>query len=194
MGGGEVTSHLDSTFLYTEPRQTCLGLLLFLQDATVENGCIWARPGSHREKLRRVFARSHPDPAVDSPVRFVEADDFAQNRHEAKPLTDEAATKYAAEKDPAWEREGKLPDGAWPLPAPGLFDRGFVPLECPRGTLLVFPGTLEHLSLYNQSESSRHCFQLHLIDGPDAGITWSTSNWLQYEGGKPFVELPRMEN
>ena len=56
--GGEVTSHQDSTFLYTEPRQTCLGLWLALEDATEENGCVWGRPGSHREPLRRHFKRN----------------------------------------------------------------------------------------------------------------------------------------
>jgi phytanoyl-CoA hydroxylase len=36
--GGEVTSHQDSTYLFTTPHQTCLGLWLALDDATVENG------------------------------------------------------------------------------------------------------------------------------------------------------------
>jgi len=36
--GGEVTSHQDSTFLHTTPKQTCLGLWLALHDATLENG------------------------------------------------------------------------------------------------------------------------------------------------------------
>ena len=56
--GGEVTSHQDATFLNTTPRQTVLGLWLALQDATLENGCVWARPGSHREPLRRAFRRN----------------------------------------------------------------------------------------------------------------------------------------
>jgi phytanoyl-CoA hydroxylase len=38
--GGAVTSHQDSTFLYTEPKQTCLGLWLALDDATLQNGCL----------------------------------------------------------------------------------------------------------------------------------------------------------
>ena len=47
--GGEVTSHQDSTFLFTEPRQTCLGLWLALEEANLGNGCVWGRPGSHTE-------------------------------------------------------------------------------------------------------------------------------------------------
>uniref|UniRef100_A0A6S8BD59 Uncharacterized protein n=1 Tax=Aplanochytrium stocchinoi TaxID=215587 RepID=A0A6S8BD59_9STRA len=51
--GGEVTSHQDSSFLYTEPRPTCLGLWLALDDATLENGCLWYRKGSHKEPVRK---------------------------------------------------------------------------------------------------------------------------------------------
>ena len=46
--GGAVTSHQDSTFLHTEPTQTCLGLWLALDNADTSNGCLWVRPGSHR--------------------------------------------------------------------------------------------------------------------------------------------------
>lgn len=55
--GGEVTSHQDSTFLYTTPKLTCLGLWLALDEATEENGCLWARLGSHKEKLRKRWKR-----------------------------------------------------------------------------------------------------------------------------------------
>ena len=43
--GGEVTCHQDSTFLYTEPIDI-VGLWFALEDATVENGCLWATPSS----------------------------------------------------------------------------------------------------------------------------------------------------
>ena len=56
--GGSVTSHQDGTFLYTTPHQTVVGFWLALHDATLENGCLWARPGSHLEPLRRRFVRS----------------------------------------------------------------------------------------------------------------------------------------
>jgi phytanoyl-CoA hydroxylase len=45
--GGAVNSHQDSTFLFTTPRQMCLGLWLALDDATLDNGCLWVRPRSH---------------------------------------------------------------------------------------------------------------------------------------------------
>ena len=54
--GGEVTSHQDSTFLYTEP-QSCVGFWLALEDATVENGCMWGAPGGHKAPLKSRFMR-----------------------------------------------------------------------------------------------------------------------------------------
>lgn len=55
--GGEVTCHQDSTFLYTEPIDI-VGLWFALEDATVENGCLWAIPGGHRRGLKSRWMRS----------------------------------------------------------------------------------------------------------------------------------------
>jgi len=55
--GGEVSCHQDATFLYTEP-QTLTGLWFALEDATVENGCLWALPGGHRLGLKSRFVRA----------------------------------------------------------------------------------------------------------------------------------------
>lgn len=54
--GGVVDVHQDSTFLYTEP-DSCVGFWFALEDATVENGCLWAQPGGHRTTLRSWFRR-----------------------------------------------------------------------------------------------------------------------------------------
>ena len=50
--GGEVTCHQDSTFLYTEP-QSCVGFWFAIDDATVENGCMYFIPGAHRMPLKQ---------------------------------------------------------------------------------------------------------------------------------------------
>jgi phytanoyl-CoA hydroxylase len=55
--GGEVNSHQDATFLYTEP-PTCLGFWFALEDATLENGCLWALPGGHELGLKKRFVRT----------------------------------------------------------------------------------------------------------------------------------------
>lgn len=48
--GGRVNVHQDSTYLYGEP-DTLLGFWIPLQDATINNGCLWGLPGSHKGKL-----------------------------------------------------------------------------------------------------------------------------------------------
>lgn len=181
--GGEVTSHQDSAFLHTEPHQSCLGLWLALDDATLANGCLWVRPGSHAEPLRRRFERNprhfgdeaaglRPDPSAPQMV--------------FRELQPPRGTTHGP--GAAWE--GALPDGAWPLPSPGLFDAGFVPVEVRAGDLVCFPGLLDHLSLPNRSECARHTFQLHLVEGPARGVTWSAGNWLQYPPGAQFPRVP----
>ena len=54
--GGEVGCHQDSTFLYTDP-MTVTGLWFAIEDATLDNGCLWAAPGGHRGPLRKQFRR-----------------------------------------------------------------------------------------------------------------------------------------
>lgn len=54
--GGEVDIHQDASFLYTEPG-SCIGFWFALEDATVENGCLWAKPGGHQTELRSWFRR-----------------------------------------------------------------------------------------------------------------------------------------
>ncbi len=54
--GGEVGCHQDSSFLYTEP-QNIAGLWFALEDATLENGCLWAIPGGHKLGLKQRWQR-----------------------------------------------------------------------------------------------------------------------------------------
>ncbi|MGZ5435993.1 MAG: phytanoyl-CoA dioxygenase family protein [Pyrinomonadaceae bacterium] len=55
--GGEVTCHQDATFLYTEPL-LMVGLWFALEDASIENGCLWVIPGGHRLGLKSRFVRA----------------------------------------------------------------------------------------------------------------------------------------
>jgi phytanoyl-CoA hydroxylase len=55
--GGDVACHQDATFLYTDPISV-VGLWFALEDATIDNGCMWALPGGHRGPLRKRFARN----------------------------------------------------------------------------------------------------------------------------------------
>jgi phytanoyl-CoA hydroxylase len=57
--GGEVVCHTDHTFLWTEP-VSCTGFWFALEDATTENGCMYALPGGHRLPPRKRYVRT-PD-------------------------------------------------------------------------------------------------------------------------------------
>ena len=132
--GGEVVCHQDSTFLYTDP-PSVVGLWFALQDATLENGCLRALPGGHRQGPKRRFRRDGK-----GGVTFDEFD---------------------------------------PTPFP---ETGMVPLEVPRGTLIVLHGALPHLSGPNRSDRSRHAYALHVIDGACA---YPADNWLQRDPSMP---------
>ncbi len=49
--GGEVVCHTDHTYLWTEPASV-VGFWFAIDDATTENGCMWALPGGHRLPVR----------------------------------------------------------------------------------------------------------------------------------------------
>lgn len=49
--GGEVVCHQDSTYIYTEP-ESCTGFWFALEDATVDNGCMYFIPGQHKGPLK----------------------------------------------------------------------------------------------------------------------------------------------
>jgi phytanoyl-CoA hydroxylase len=49
--GGEVACHTDHTYLWTEP-MSVVGFWFAIDDATTDNGCMWALPGGHRLPVR----------------------------------------------------------------------------------------------------------------------------------------------
>lgn len=55
--GGEVSCHQDSTFLYTEPFDL-VGLWFAIEDATIDNGCLWAIPSGHLLGLKSRWVRT----------------------------------------------------------------------------------------------------------------------------------------
>ena len=78
--GGEVTCHQDATFLFTEPLRM-VGLWFALEDATVENGCLWAIPGGHELGLKSRFLR-----AESGGTRFEVIDDVTWPEQNLQPL------------------------------------------------------------------------------------------------------------
>jgi len=78
--GGEVTCHQDATFLFTEPLRM-VGLWFALEDAGVDNGCLWAIPGGHKLGLKSRFLR-----AEGSGTRFEVFDDTPWPEEKLQPL------------------------------------------------------------------------------------------------------------
>jgi phytanoyl-CoA hydroxylase len=78
--GGEVTCHQDATFLYTDPLRL-VGLWFALEDATINNGCLWAIPGGHKLGLKSRFLR-----ADVGGTRFEVIDDAPWPEEKVQPL------------------------------------------------------------------------------------------------------------
>ena len=58
--GGAVNSHQDSTFLHTAP-MNLVGFWIALEDADLENGCMWFAPGTHRAGISGRLLRTVKD-------------------------------------------------------------------------------------------------------------------------------------
>ena len=97
--GGEVGWHQDSTFLYTDPLSV-IGLWFALEDATLENGCLWALPGGHRGPLRQRWRRKGGRLVME------QLDDT--------PWPEETAVPLEARKGSLVVLHGKLPHGSLP--------------------------------------------------------------------------------
>lgn len=67
-------------------------------------------------------------------------------------------------------------DEPWP-------ENELVPLEVPKGSLILLHGLLPHRSLENRSPRSRHAYTLHLIP---AAAKYPADNWLQRPETTPF--------
>ena len=77
--GGEVTCHQDATFLYAEPLRL-VGLWFALEDATIDNGCLWVMPGGHKLGLSSRFVRA------EDGTRFEVIDDAQWPEEKLRPL------------------------------------------------------------------------------------------------------------
>lgn len=87
--GGEVRPHRDGTFVLSEdskraPTGPCLGYWWALQEATEENACLWAVPGSHRDGICRTFQLNEQK---DDTI-FVGGDDkvYTEDRYVVLPM------------------------------------------------------------------------------------------------------------
>jgi len=90
-GGEAVPVHQDSTYLFTKPKQSCLGFWWAVDDATEENGCLWALPGSHNSKIEHHFRRVYNENGTVE-LRFENLETgefFVNNPEDGKEITEE---------------------------------------------------------------------------------------------------------
>ncbi len=92
--GGEVVCHQDSTFLTTDPLSV-VGFWFALEDATLDNGCLWALPGRHKDPIRQRF--HYQDGALVTDLL------------DATPWTAEEAVPLEAKKGSLVVLHGQLP-------------------------------------------------------------------------------------
>lgn len=52
--GGEVRWHQDASYLISKPPDVT-GIWVAIEDAGLENGCLWVQPGGHRSPLREIY-------------------------------------------------------------------------------------------------------------------------------------------
>lgn len=133
--GGEVTCHQDATYLHAA-NHNIVGLWFALEDATLENGCLWAIPGGQHTNLKSKFIRENN------------------------------TTKLEKYDETPWELDK------------------MIPLEVPRGSLIVLHSLLPHMSKENVSSHSRHAYTLHVMEN---GIDYPSTNWLQRAPNMPFL-------
>ena len=167
--GGVVAPHQDSTFLYTDPC-SALGFWFALEDVTLENGCLWFLPGSHKTfgEIKRRFVRNSA---------YFESD----LRTTKSPMVKgEPALKFRyADKVPAD-----------PFSYYACKDEDWVPAPMKAGSLVLLHGSVVHKSEANRSEKSRWAYAFHVIEGE---AEYSRENWLQMPQGKDFTHLNRSQ-
>lgn len=76
--GGTVVPHQDSTFLITNPSKV-LGVWIALEDATIENACLWFIPGSHTNASKRKMIRN-PDSNSPPTIFIGPVDEFDDSK------------------------------------------------------------------------------------------------------------------
>lgn len=66
-----------------------------------------------------------------------------------------------------------------------------VPLEVPKGSLVVLHGDFVHFSEDNLSNERRHAYTMHFVEREKT--IWDEGNWLQRNANMPFKEYFKEE-
>ncbi|KAJ3217143.1 hypothetical protein HK099_005599, partial [Clydaea vesicula] len=135
--GGEVSPHIDSTFLYTNP-PSAIGFWFALEDCTTKNGCMLFAPGTHkRHKVSKRFVRN-------------------------KESTGTTFLRSTNEDEKKWFG-GEFTQIGDEKPEPAEDD--YVVAETKAGSLVLIHGEVWHKSTHNFSDKSRFIYTFHMIEG-----------------------------
>ncbi len=82
-----MTPHQDGSFLANDPLKL-FGFWMPLDDATLENGCLWYAPGSHSLAVGRHFVRNRGHVSDNDPLMIFEGEDpiVEDNQWKAAPV------------------------------------------------------------------------------------------------------------
>ena len=179
--GAEVAPHQDACFLRTEPMRSVAGCWLALERAGVDNGCLWAVPGSHRREVKEGGEAGGED---DGGGPFLGHGRVFGRR-------EDGSVGWSSDRRGGGGGGGGEEEPSGP---PEFSTEGAVPLEAAPGTLVVLDGAVVHFSRANDggndslNQTSRHAYALHFVEG-GKGVRWSERNWLQRDKEKPFVPV-----
>lgn len=134
--------HQDEHFIPTRDR-SLTGAWIALDDAAVDNGCLWVMPGSHRPGVLYPD-REHDDPRFDCAI---EAYDFPHDDTDAVPVEIEAGSVLLF--------NGYLLHRSLPNTRPGSFRRALVNHYMSAESLLPWRGPLPegmHIGKYDHRD------------------------------------------
>lgn len=89
--GGDVCPHQDGSYLFTTP-QSVIGMWWALDKCTVDNGCLWAVPGSHTNGVERQYRRVTEESVVTTKTEYYPPEKEKFDLTGAVPLEIDAGT------------------------------------------------------------------------------------------------------
>ncbi|CAO1627633.1 unnamed protein product [Sympodiomycopsis kandeliae] len=158
--GGAVPSHLDSTFLYTDP-PSAIGFWFALEDCTTSNGCLSFQKGSHRWPKNTA-----PPPSTHSRPN----DDHSEKYGQVRGINKRFIRKNGIKEGTTFETLEENEEDTWSQ------EKATVE-ECPAGTLVLIHGSVLHQSRKNTSDKSRFIYTFHMVETDQA--QYDEKNWLQ---------------
>lgn len=158
-----VIPHQDSWYLHTKPESKLIGFWIALDDATVENGCLWFAPGSHNSGVHRRFCRN-PDKSSDEFLTYTSPQPFYPSSNFV-PVPVKKGNNCNV-------FQNHLPE------------KIFKKYSSFSGSLVLIDGRVVHMSEHNKSDTPRHAYTFHVVDFFET--IYSEDNWLQPTETLPF--------